>query len=161
MAKNAKAKSTPVRADEAALLKKYKNIVPGSLRFSKANNKQMCTINTVGIDGKADGNTRDVFTSDLFHVKHTKLVAKEVRLLQIRKNRQAKAKLAAKAKPAKVAKVKAAKPAKATKPAKAAAKAAPAAAAPVAASATAAPAVATPATAAPAAPAGATPAATV
>ena len=138
MTKNAK-KSTPVRVDEAALIKKYKHIVPGSLKFSKVNNKQQVTINTFGINGKPDGNTRVIFTSDLFHVRHTKEVAKEVRLAKIRANRQAKAaarpaKVKA-VKPAKVAKVKAVKPAKAAK--KTAADAAPAVAATAAAATTA------------------------
>lgn len=150
MVKPVKKKSTPVRVDEAALCKKYKHIVPGSLRFSKANNKQMVTINTVGIDGKPDGNTRDVFTSDVFHVRHTKEVAKEIRLAKIRKNRHAKAKAAAKDKPAKVAKAKAVKLAKVAKVkvkvAKATAPAAPTAATATAAAAPTAPAAVVPAT---------------
>lgn len=129
MAKVVKSKkSTPVRADEATLIKKYKHIVPGSLRFSKATNKQMVTINTTGIDGKPDGQTREIATSDLFHVRHTKVVAKEIRLAKIRKNRQAKAKAAGKTVKAKKVVAVKAKPAAKVKAAKTA-PAAPAAAA--------------------------------
>lgn len=78
------------RKDEAYYVKQYPHIVKGSLRFDKKHAKQMVTIKTVDANGKLDGNTRDVATSDLHHTIHTEEVAKEVRLSKIRASRKAR-----------------------------------------------------------------------
>jgi hypothetical protein len=58
------------------------NIVEGSLRFEETGhhaNKQTVEIKTVGVDGKPDGNTRRVATSDLHQVHSTEAVAEELK----------------------------------------------------------------------------------
>lgn len=69
---------------EAKLLAKYGDkIVKGSVRRapagSKYGQKLLCDINTRGVDGKFDGNTRTVATSDVFQVHHTEEVAAELK----------------------------------------------------------------------------------
>lgn len=56
---------TTKRLDEASLLAKHPHIVEGSLRYDAMANKQKVTIQTRGIDGTFDGNTREIATSDL------------------------------------------------------------------------------------------------
>lgn len=62
------------RAKEAELIKKYPQIVPGSLRFeddpkSTHYNKQVVTVKTrVTPTGKFDGGTRELATSDCWQV---------------------------------------------------------------------------------------------
>ncbi len=98
----------PKLKTEAELIAKYPQVVKNTLR--KEGNKQMVTIKTLGLDDKPDGNTRDVFTSDLFQVKHTEETLKILRKLRRRKDPSEK-------KP-RVAKAKAEKAPKAEKPAK-------------------------------------------
>lgn len=51
------------------------NIDWGTLEYDDTLRRQMIVINTVGENGKLDGNTRRVATSDLQHVCHTKEVS--------------------------------------------------------------------------------------
>lgn len=83
----AKSKRTPKRLTEDDLKKKIEGRSKGNKNYkgvSVANVKwdtieydadlrrQFVVINTVGEDGKLDGKTRRVATSDLQHVKHSK-----------------------------------------------------------------------------------------
>lgn len=86
-----------IASTESKLMEKYgSKIVPGSVRRapkgSKYGKKMLVTINTVGMDGKPDGNTREVATSDVFQVSHTEEVRKQLA------NQRAKDKRAVKAK---------------------------------------------------------------
>lgn len=68
---------------EANLVEKHgSKIVVGSVRRapagSKYGSKMMVTINTVGVDGTPDGQTREVATSDVHQVHHTDEVRKEL-----------------------------------------------------------------------------------
>jgi hypothetical protein len=57
---------TKIRLTETDLIEKgHTHIVEGTLRFDHGRNKQFVTINTRGIDGNYDGNTREIATSDL------------------------------------------------------------------------------------------------
>lgn len=81
-APKAKAEPKSRRRSEADYIAKYPHIVEGSLRYEEEGThakKQTVEINTVGIDGKPDGNTRRIATSDLHQVFHTEEVAKEVK----------------------------------------------------------------------------------
>jgi len=83
---------------EAQLVAKYGDkIVPGSVRRapegSKYGRKMLVDIKTRGLDGKYDGNTRTVATSDVFQVHHTEEVAvemKKVRAAEKRAQKRAK-----------------------------------------------------------------------
>jgi hypothetical protein len=73
------------------------NIVPGSLRFEEEGThkgKQTVEINTVGVDGSPDGNTRRVATSDLFQVFNTVEVAAELKKAKRRAAAKARRELA-------------------------------------------------------------------
>lgn len=82
---------------EKELTKKHgKNkIVAGSIRYGKGRlaNKLVVKINTRGIDGKFNGKTRVVATSDLHQTDHTEEDAKILRAE--RRNERARAKRAA------------------------------------------------------------------
>lgn len=78
------------RKEEEHYTKRYPHIVKGSLHFDKKHAKQVVTIKTVDANGKPDGNTREIATSDLHHTRHTEEVAKEVRLAKIRASRKAR-----------------------------------------------------------------------
>jgi len=57
--------------------KDYKGALPANvqwdtLEYDETMRRQFVTISTVGEDGKPDGNSRRVATSDLQHVRHTK-----------------------------------------------------------------------------------------
>lgn len=78
------------RKDEADYIKEYPHIVKGSLRYDAKLLKQVVTIKTIGINGKFDGDTREIATSDLHHTRHTEDVAKQVRLSKIRESRKAR-----------------------------------------------------------------------
>jgi len=115
----APAVDTTIAKSEAKLIAKYGDkIVVSSVRRapagSKYGNKMLVDINTTGLDGKPDGNTRTVATSDVFQVHHTEEVAEQLRKQKLADKRATKAA----AKPAAPA------PAKTTK-AKGKAKAAP------------------------------------
>jgi hypothetical protein len=70
--KGAKLPKTPKRLTEEMLLAKgHSHIVPGTLRWNPEQSKQVVTINTFGLDGKPDGNTREVATSDLHQCRMT------------------------------------------------------------------------------------------
>jgi len=87
-----KATKTPKRLTEADLRAKHPHIVEGSLRFDLDGthaNKQTVEINTRGLDGKPDGNTRRIATSDLHQVFWTPEVAKEIRKEKMRMKRKA------------------------------------------------------------------------
>jgi hypothetical protein len=75
--------------------------VPDEL-YTKHPNKQVVLIRTVGEDGKEDGDTRWVATSDLHHVRMSEKTAKAVRMAALKASR-AKGKVK---KPAKVVKEK-------------------------------------------------------
>jgi hypothetical protein len=80
------------RLSEEALLAKHPHIVKGSLRFDLDGthaNKQTVEINTRGLDGQPDGNTRRIATSDLHQVFWTPEVAKEIRKEKMRMKRKA------------------------------------------------------------------------
>lgn len=65
------------------------NIVEGSLRYEETGhhaNKQTVEINTIGLDGKPDGQTRRVATSDLHQVHHTEATAAELKKAKRREN---------------------------------------------------------------------------
>ena len=83
-----KAEKAPKRASEASLAKRHGHMVAGSLGYVQPDgtcdnalvpasfsnthrNKQVCQINTVGVDGQPDGNTRWIATSDLHQCFHT------------------------------------------------------------------------------------------
>jgi len=73
--------------------KAYKGVDPANvdwstLRYDDKMRRQMVTIKTVGIDGKLDGKTLELATSDLHHVKHQKDVAREIRLARQREMRR-------------------------------------------------------------------------
>jgi hypothetical protein len=106
----------PRRKDEDYFIAKQKerlgksNIVPDTLLFVDVKdqkktikghkvcpsvyeehpNKQVILINTVGKDGKPDGGTRWVATSDLHHTIHSVEVTNELRLERIRERRKSK-----------------------------------------------------------------------
>jgi hypothetical protein len=84
--------ATIVKA-EAKLVTKYgSKIVVGSVRRAtdaKYGKKLMCEINTRGIDGEFDGNTRTIATSDVFQVSHTLEVAAELRKIRATDKRAA------------------------------------------------------------------------
>ena len=56
---------------EAKLLAQWPHVVPGSLVWDEIANKQSVTIRTFGLNGQPDGNTRAVYTSDLFQTFFT------------------------------------------------------------------------------------------
>lgn len=79
---------------EAKLQAKYGDkVVEGSVRRAPAKSKYagklLCKIRTVGIDGKRDGKTREIATSDVFQVHHTTEVAAELRKLRAKEKRAA------------------------------------------------------------------------
>lgn len=88
---------TAIQAAETRLIAKYGDkVVPGSVHRAtdpRYGNKLMVTINTRGLDGEYDGQTRTVATSDVFQVHHTDEVAAE-----LRRARQAERRAARKAK---------------------------------------------------------------
>ena len=68
---------------ELKLVEKYgKKIVKGSVRRAtdpRYGKKLMVTINTRGVNGKFDKQTREIASSDVFQVHHTVEVAAELR----------------------------------------------------------------------------------
>lgn len=50
---------------EAQILSSHPHVIAGTVRFDAIRNKQICEINTRGIDGSFDGNIRTLATSDL------------------------------------------------------------------------------------------------
>lgn len=85
---------------EAKLVERYgSRIVKGSVKrgTGKYANKLTVEINTLGVDGKPDGNTRRVATSDVFQVKHMPEVAAELAKTAAAERRKAKAKATASA----------------------------------------------------------------
>jgi len=82
---------------EAQLIAKYgERIVPGSVRraetaeeVARYKRKALVTINTLGVDGTLDGNTRVVATSDVFQVKHTPEVKAELNKAKAKDKRAA------------------------------------------------------------------------
>jgi len=67
-------------AAEASLIAKHgSRIVPGTVHRAKNGTKMMVTINTLGLDGKPDGGTRVVATSDVFQCLHQKGVKKALK----------------------------------------------------------------------------------
>jgi hypothetical protein len=108
----------PRRKDEAYFVEKQKqrfgesNIVEGSLLFIDPNdvrktvkgnkvplslydehkNKQVVMIKTVDKEGKFDGGTRWVATSDLHHTRHSEEVTNAIRLEKVRARRKNKSK---------------------------------------------------------------------
>lgn len=64
------------QAEATAIAKHGDKIVPGSAERDPASNKVTVLINTRGVDGEYDGNTRRVATSDVHQVHHTPEVKK-------------------------------------------------------------------------------------
>ena len=92
-----------VAATEAKLIAKYGDrIVKGSCRRADLSNadeacygqKMLVNINTLGVDGSFDGNTRRVATSDVFQVKHTATATATLRKARLADKRKAKAAVA-------------------------------------------------------------------
>ena len=89
-----------VAAAEASLIAKYgKKVVKGSVRRAKTKaekdtygSKLLCEIHTVGVDGKPDGKTRVVATSDVWQIHHQPDVKEALRKQQ--RSDKAKAKRA-------------------------------------------------------------------
>lgn len=79
-----------IAAAEASLTAKYgSKIVPGSVRRAKTKaekdtygSKLLCEIRTVGLDGKPDGKTRVVATSDVWQIHHQPDVKEALRKAQ-------------------------------------------------------------------------------
>jgi hypothetical protein len=90
----AKLEQAKLAATEAQLIAKYGDkIVPGTVRRStdpKYGSKLLVDIQTRGLDGEFDGNTRTVATSDVFQVHHTTEVAVELRKLRAKEKRAAR-----------------------------------------------------------------------
>lgn len=71
--------ATIAKAEQRLVEKHGNRIVKGSVRRAdkknkdeaKYGNKLLVTINTIGVDGKPDGKTLTVATSDVHQVKHT------------------------------------------------------------------------------------------
>ena len=74
--------------------KSFQKVIPGSIKRGTGSyeGKLVIKINTVGIDGKPDGNTRLVATSDVHEVQHTKEVVELLR--RQRRNERARVKRA-------------------------------------------------------------------
>lgn len=64
------------QAEATAIAKHGDKIVVGSAQRDQASNKVTVLINTRGVDGEYDGNTRRVATSDVHQVHHTPEVKK-------------------------------------------------------------------------------------
>lgn len=87
-----------IAAAEASLIAKYgKKVVPGSVRRAKSKaekdtygSKLLCEIRTVGLDGKSDGKTRVVATSDVWQIHHQPDVKEALRKVQRSEKAQAK-----------------------------------------------------------------------
>jgi hypothetical protein len=87
-----------IAAAEAKLQAKYgKKIVTGSVRRPRTKaeketygTKLLVDINTVGVDGKPDGKTRTVATSDVFQIHHQPEVKAELAKLQRQEKSKAK-----------------------------------------------------------------------
>ena len=83
------------KAEEGLVAKYGDRIVPGTVRRAPADSKYgtklLVTSNTLGLDGQPDGNTREVATSDVWQVRHTEEVSKELRRQASRERRKAKA----------------------------------------------------------------------
>lgn len=81
--------ATIKKAEENLTSKHGDRIVKGSVRRAKGKaetakygNKLLVTINTIGVDGKPDGNQLTVATSDVHQVQHLPEVKAELRRLQ-------------------------------------------------------------------------------
>lgn len=100
MSKTEENTEAKIAAAEASLIAKYgKKVVKGSVRRAKTKaeketygNKLLVEINTVGLDGKPDGKTRVVATSDVFQIHHQPEV-KEA-LIKAQRSEKAKARRA-------------------------------------------------------------------
>ena len=79
MTKTNKQNDAAGRLTEADLLARgYKHIVRGTLRMDHNSNKQIVKIRTFGPDGKYDGKSRWVFTSDLHQCAWTETGKDEI-----------------------------------------------------------------------------------
>ncbi|MBD3353627.1 MAG: hypothetical protein GF364_19240 [Candidatus Lokiarchaeota archaeon] len=81
--------ATIKKAEENLVAKHGGRIVKGTVRRAKTKaeketygNKLLVDINTVGVDGKPDGNRLTVATSDVHQVQHTPEVKAQLRRLQ-------------------------------------------------------------------------------
>jgi hypothetical protein len=91
---SAETKKTPApkRLTEAMLTERgHTHIVAGSLRWDEAQRKQVVTINTFGLDGKPDGNQREVATSDLHQCRMTAETKRAYDKIRLSDKRKAKA----------------------------------------------------------------------
>jgi len=105
-----------IAASEARSISLYgSRIVPGTTRRDPTSTKMLVTVRTMGLDGKMDGGTREVRTSDIFQCLHQEGVKKSLKTKKsddkakapkaVKVKAPAKAKTKAKAKPRKVAAV--------------------------------------------------------
>lgn len=87
VAKERKPKAAKIATEEELIAKYGERIVRGTLRRDNTGSQKMVvTIRTLAADEKTfDGNTRDVYTSDVFQVKHTEEVQKAIRNSRRRK----------------------------------------------------------------------------
>lgn len=75
-----KPKIDPVVKVERKLMAKYGDkIVADTVKYDDVAKKYRVTIRTVGLDGKSDGNTRNIFTSDVFQVHHIEGLKKNLK----------------------------------------------------------------------------------
>lgn len=69
-----------IAASEARSIALHGNrIVPGTTRRDPNSTKMLVTIRTMGLNGKPDGGTREVYTSDVFQVHHQEGVKKSLK----------------------------------------------------------------------------------
>ncbi len=73
-----KPKIDPITKVERKLMAKYGDkIVAGTVSYDETAKKYRVTIRTIGIDGAFDGNTRNIYTSDVFQVHHVEGLKKK------------------------------------------------------------------------------------
>lgn len=75
-----KPKIDPVVKVERKLMAKYGDkIVAETVKYDDVAKKYRVTIRTVGLDGKFDGNIRNIYTSDVFQVHHIEGLKKNLK----------------------------------------------------------------------------------
>lgn len=75
---------------EAQILSSHPHVIAGTVRFDAIRNKQICEIQTRGIDGSFDGNTRTLATSDLHQTFWTVETKKALDRLKAKAKRASK-----------------------------------------------------------------------
>jgi DNA gyrase/topoisomerase IV subunit B len=77
--------------NEATIRAIHNHVIEGTVTFDPIRNKQICVINTRGVDGQFDGNTRTLATSDLHQTFWTVEVKKELDRLKAKARRASRA----------------------------------------------------------------------